>query len=174
MTVETTVMTPRFSSQADSLSLGTGVILDLTLSAAPLIPAKLVLRESGGAGIRSVGRGSQDPADWIPASAAMTVSCSTRVLRMTMVAINSKFNERTTNVIENKGPAWRPLGLCYEYISTDTGNVRARRRSPSPEEGIALETMLAGCLRPPVSRADQQQGPRPYRDLSLSHVSVPA
>jgi hypothetical protein len=101
--------------------LGAGVILDLTPSAAPVIPAKLVLCESGGAGIQSVGRGSQDLADWIPASAEMTVSRSTRVLRMTMDAINSKLNERTTNVIENKGPAWKTSGLSlYVYENKHT------------------------------------------------------
>src|SRR5437764_8547296 len=61
-----------------------------------------------------------------------------------------------------------------EYISTDTANVRARRRSPSPKEGIALATILAGLaggLRLPEGRADHQQSPRPDRDLSLSHCS---
>jgi hypothetical protein len=55
-------------------------------------------------------------ADWISASAGMTVSRSARVLQMTMVPVTLKLNERTANVIENKGPAWKTCGLgLYAY-----------------------------------------------------------
>ena len=47
MTVGTTLMSPRLSSDAVSMSLGAGVIWDLTPSAEPVIPTKLGLRESG-------------------------------------------------------------------------------------------------------------------------------
>jgi len=57
----------------------------------------------------------------------MTVSRSARVLRMTMVAMNLEVIEKSLNVIENKGPVWKPFGISqYVYENKGTYTYKAR------------------------------------------------